>query len=186
MRLLRAKKGELCRKRPLPNVLNFLLLCLCPSFFVPYFYFSVYFSILAFSSLFALFLIAFPFALFCSSAKPLLNPRTIAGFSLYKKAPGKSRELPKYPLSPRNFRTAAGITFSRKEQTEIVGRHGAPAVAQAARPAEGGRASAFFIPQFLIGNRLSFCFYAAWLQLPAPVCLKLSLSTVTETAAPVW
>ena len=123
--------------------LTFFSYAFAPSFFVPYFYFSVYFSILAFSSLFALFLIAFPFALFCSSAKPLLNPRTIAGFSLYKKAPGKSRELPKYPLSPRNFRTAAGITFSRKEQTEIVGRHGAPAVAQAARPAEGGRASAF-------------------------------------------
>ena len=81
MRLLLA-----ARERAFP-VLNFLLLCLCPSFLVPYFYFPVYFSILAFSSLFALFLIAFPFALFCSSAKPLLNPRTIRGFSLYKNAP---------------------------------------------------------------------------------------------------
>ena len=67
--------------------LTFFSYAFAPSFLVPYFYFPVYFSILAFSSLFALFLIAFPFALFCSSANPLLNPRTIRGFSLYKNAP---------------------------------------------------------------------------------------------------
>ena len=57
--------------------------------FVPYF--PVYFSILAFSSFFALFLIAFSFALFCSSAKPLLNPRTIRGFSYTKISPDESQ-----------------------------------------------------------------------------------------------
>ena len=57
--------------------------------FVPYF--PVYFSILAFSSFFALFLIAFSFALFCSSAKPLLNPRTIRGFSYTKICGGHFR-----------------------------------------------------------------------------------------------
>ena len=64
--------------------LTFFSYAFAPSFLVPYFYFPVYFSILAFSSLFALFLIAFPFALFCSSAKPLLNPVTIAGFCFTK------------------------------------------------------------------------------------------------------
>ena len=60
--------------------------------FVPYF--PVYFSILAFSSFFALFLIAFSFALFCSSAKPLLNPRTIRGFSYTIKGREDNTSLP--------------------------------------------------------------------------------------------
>ena len=77
--------------------LTFFSYAFAPSFFVPYFYFSVYFSILAFSSLFALLLIAFPFALFCSSAKPLLNPRTIRGFSYTKKPPAKAGSFRNIP-----------------------------------------------------------------------------------------
>ena len=67
--------------------LTFFSYAFAPSFFVPYF------SILAFSSLFALFLIAFPFALFCSSAKPLLNPRTIRGVCFTKRASPEGRRL---------------------------------------------------------------------------------------------
>ena len=94
MRLLRAKKGELCRKRPLPNVLNFLLLCLCPSFLVPYFYFPVYFSILAFSSLFAFLLIPFSFARFLFIGKASLEPADYPRVFLYKKHAlyGRARE----------------------------------------------------------------------------------------------
>ena len=52
-------------------------------FFVPYFNFLVCFLSLLFS-LFAFFLIAFSLLVFCSSVKPLLNPRTIRGFSYTK------------------------------------------------------------------------------------------------------
>ncbi len=76
MRLLFA-----ARKRAFP-VLIFLCPWLRPSSIVAaYFCFSAYFSvILAF-----FFFFAFSSALFCSSAKPFLNPRTIRGFSLYNK-----------------------------------------------------------------------------------------------------
>ncbi len=62
-------------------------------FFVPYFNFPVCFL----SLLFLLFLpfCLFPFLLlvFCSSAKPLLNPRTIRGFSYTKKGSDSCRSL---------------------------------------------------------------------------------------------
>ena len=80
MRLLLAT-----RERAFP-MLNFLLLCLCSSFFVPYFYFPVYFSILAFSSLFAFFLIAFSFARFLFIGKASLEPADYPRVFLYKKS----------------------------------------------------------------------------------------------------
>ena len=55
-------------------------------FFVPYFYFPVYFSILAFSSLFAFFLIAFSFARFLFIGKASLEPADYPRVFLYKKA----------------------------------------------------------------------------------------------------
>ena len=67
-------------------VLNFLHLWLCPSFI---FFLIFLLSCLLFYPCFFFFFLLFSYSIlfcsfFCSSAKPLLNPRTIRGFSLYK------------------------------------------------------------------------------------------------------
>ena len=71
-------------------------------FFVPYSNFPVCFL----SLLFLLFLpfCLFPFLLlvFCSSAKPLLNPRTIRGFS-YTKTHGAENILPRVPIYVNSY-----------------------------------------------------------------------------------
>ena len=62
-------------------VLNFLHLWLCPSFiFFLIFLLSCLLFYPCFFFFFCFFLIPFSSAFFCSSAKPLLNPRTIRGF----------------------------------------------------------------------------------------------------------
>ena len=61
-------------------------------FFVPYFYFPVYFSILAFSSLFAFFLIAFSFARFLFFGLAFSEPRDYRGVFVIQQAPFSDRE----------------------------------------------------------------------------------------------
>ena len=94
------------------------------------FYFSFYILDLALASLFRTSVLPLPSALFCSSSKPILNPRTIRGFYHTKKPGAYKRQVKNLHFKHRNLleqslirsctsfgNSACKIAFSLSERT---------------------------------------------------------------------